>query len=182
MEEIVVEEVNVHTLDPKSADALRLTELVHQLSSSHAEKGTTGIEYYRDHSVGGKVFVIRNESVIVASGCYALTKEKGEGNPVSFIAVPDSVAFIHGIIADQSMRGRGYGTTLMQHIISNIQTQNISCIQLTSNPSRESARRLYLKIGFKEVGTVIWPWIDPKTGKHQITLLFELHLGRGAAM
>jgi ribosomal protein S18 acetylase RimI-like enzyme len=177
-ETVTVQVLNLAILPPRSADAMRLTALLHQLSQSYAEEGKTGLQYYLEHSKNGSVLVVREKSVIVASGCYMKKNEKGQGNPVSFSRTGKPVAFIHGIVTDASCRGKGYGGTLVQALISAAQSEDITLLQLTSNQSREGARRLYTRLGFSEVGEVISSQIDENTQKPHVTTLFELDLSR----
>lgn len=65
--------------------------------------------------------------------------------------VPTGVrSVIEDVIVDDSMRGRGIGEALMKRAISLAMDRGASIITLTSNPMREAANRLYLRMGFKK--------------------------------
>lgn len=83
------------------------------------------------------VFVIREDGHIVATAtlCVKHTLES-------------AIAYIESVVVTSSCRGKGYGKQLMQHIIAAARRMEIHHIQLTSNPSRTSANRLYQDMGF----------------------------------
>ena len=173
MEEIVVEALDVHTLDPKSADAQRLTDLVHEMSDWYRGLNESGIQYYLDHSEGGRVFVIREGGIIMAAACYEVKHERGAGNPVVMSAVSYPVAFVHGIVTAHEAQGKGYGSHVFSQVIENAREAGIPYAQLTCNPEREVAIRLYKRLGFKEIGNK-----QKVTDVTKVTTLFELDLAK----
>lgn len=63
--------------------------------------------------------------------------------------VPTGVrSVIEDVIVDDSARGRGIGGALMKRAIELAREKGAGSIALTSNPLRESANRLYLRMGF----------------------------------
>ena len=65
--------------------------------------------------------------------------------------VPTGVrSIIEDVIVDNSVRGQGIGEALMKRAIEVAREKGASNISLTSNPMRESANRLYLRMGFKK--------------------------------
>ncbi len=65
--------------------------------------------------------------------------------------VPTGVrAIIEDVIVDESLRGQGIGEALMRFAIDLARSKGAGNISLTSNPIRESANKLYLKMGFKK--------------------------------
>ena len=65
--------------------------------------------------------------------------------------VPTGIrSIIEDVIVDTSARGGGVGEALMNHGIEIAREKGASNISLTSNPMREAANRLYLKMGFKK--------------------------------
>ena len=65
--------------------------------------------------------------------------------------VPTGVrSIIEDVIVANSARGQGIGEALMKRAIEVAREKGASNISLTSNPMRESANRLYLRMGFKK--------------------------------
>ncbi len=65
--------------------------------------------------------------------------------------VPTGIrSIIEDVIVDNSARGQGIGEALMKRAIEVAREKGVSNISLTSNPMRESANRLYLRMGFKK--------------------------------
>jgi len=65
--------------------------------------------------------------------------------------VPTSIrSIIEDVIVDKSARGQGIGEALMRRAIELARGRGAGNISLTSNPMREAANRLYLRVGFKK--------------------------------
>ena len=65
--------------------------------------------------------------------------------------VPTGVrSIIEDVIVDDSARGEGIGEALMKRAIEIAREKGAGNISLTSNPMREAANKLYLKLGFKK--------------------------------
>ena len=65
--------------------------------------------------------------------------------------VPTGIrSIIEDVIVANSARGQGIGEALMKRAIEVAREKGASNISLTSNPMRESANRLYLRMGFKK--------------------------------
>ncbi len=65
--------------------------------------------------------------------------------------VPTGIrSIIEDVIVDNSARGQGVGEALMKRAIEVAREKGASNISLTSNPMRESANRLYMRVGFKK--------------------------------
>ena len=88
------------------------------------------------------VFVIREDGHIVATATLCVK------HTLEF-----AIADIESVVVTSSCRGKGYGKQLMQHIIAAARRMEIHHIQLTSNPSRTSANRLYQDLGFERYET-----------------------------
>lgn len=58
-------------------------------------------------------------------------------------------SIIEDVIVDSSVRGQGVGEALMIRAIELAKQKGAGNISLTSNPMREAANRLYLRVGFK---------------------------------
>ena len=65
--------------------------------------------------------------------------------------VPTGIrSIIEDVIVDNSARGQGIGEALMKRAIDVAREKGAKNISLTSNPMREAANRLYLRVGFKK--------------------------------
>ena len=65
--------------------------------------------------------------------------------------VPTGIrSIIEDVIVDNSARGQGIGEALLLRAIEIAKEKGASNISLTSNPLREAANRLYLRVGFKK--------------------------------
>jgi ribosomal protein S18 acetylase RimI-like enzyme len=80
--------------------------------------------------------------------------EKGEiigALTLTVYRVPTGIrSIIEDVIVDNSARGQGIGEALMLRAIEIAKEKGASNISLTSNPLREAANRLYLRVGFKK--------------------------------
>ncbi len=56
---------------------------------------------------------------------------------------------IEEVIVDEKCRGKGYGREIMESLIKLAKEKKLKKLQLTSNPNREVARALYIKLGFE---------------------------------
>jgi ribosomal protein S18 acetylase RimI-like enzyme len=65
--------------------------------------------------------------------------------------VPTGIrSIIEDVIVNSAARGQGIGEALMQRAIEIAREKGAKNISLTSNPMREAANRLYLRVGFKK--------------------------------
>ena len=72
--------------------------------------------------------------------------------------VPTGIrSIIEDVIVDGSSRGQGIGEALMKRAIEVAREKGAGNISLTSNPMREAANRLYLRMGFKKRETNAYP-------------------------
>ena len=83
------------------------------------------------------VYVIRDGGHIVATGTLCIK------HTLEF-----SIADIESVVVSSSCRGRGYGRELMSAMVEAAKGFKAHHIQLTSNPARVAANRLYQEIGF----------------------------------
>ena len=83
------------------------------------------------------VYVIRDEGHIVATAtlCVKHTLEFTVGD-------------VESVVVSSRCRGLGYGKALMMALIEVAKKLNVHHIQLTSNPARVAANRLYQEMGF----------------------------------
>jgi ribosomal protein S18 acetylase RimI-like enzyme len=70
---------------------------------------------------------------------------------LSVYRVPTGIrSIIEDVIVDTSARGQGIGDALMKYAINLASEKGAQNITLTSNPMREAANRLYVRVGFKK--------------------------------
>ena len=70
---------------------------------------------------------------------------------LSVYRVPTGIrSIIEDVIVDNAARGQGIGEALMARAIEIAREKGAKNISLTSNPMREAANRLYLRVGFKK--------------------------------
>ncbi len=88
------------------------------------------------------VYVIREEGHIVATGTLCIK------HTLEF-----TIADIESVVVSSQCRGSGYGKELMTAMIEAAKSLKVHHIQLTSNPARVAANRLYQELGFERYET-----------------------------
>ena len=88
------------------------------------------------------VYVIREEGRIVATGTLCIK------HTLEF-----TIADIESLVVGSRCRGRGYGKELMGVMVEAAKSFKAHHIQLTSNPARAAANRLYQDLGFERYET-----------------------------
>lgn len=83
------------------------------------------------------VYVIRDEGRIVAAGTLCIK------HTLEF-----TIADIESVVVSAQCRGKGYGKELLSALIAAAKGFQAHHIQLTSNPARVAANRLYQALGF----------------------------------
>jgi len=127
----MVEEVNTYT----PQDLFDLDALMHELSaSSFCDKELLSAAL-GDANV--HVYVIRDGGHIVATGTLCIK------HTLEF-----AIADIESVVVSSSCRGKGFGRELMSAMIDAAKGFQAHHIQLTSNPARVVANRLYQEMGF----------------------------------
>lgn len=58
-------------------------------------------------------------------------------------------SIIEDVVVDEHKRGKGIGAALIRRAIEIAKEESAAHITLTSNPKREDANRLYLRLGFR---------------------------------
>lgn len=121
-------------------DLLDLDALMHELSASSFCNEELLKTALNDASV--HVYVIREEGRIVATGTLCIK------NTLEF-----AIADIEAVVVASRCRGKGYGKELMGAMIEAAKSFRVHHIQLTSNPARAAANRLYQDLGFERYET-----------------------------
>jgi ribosomal protein S18 acetylase RimI-like enzyme len=75
---------------------------------------------------------------------------------VIFRTPTGSRAWIEDVVVDESARGQGAGEALVAEAIRLASDSGARTVDLTSRPSRESANRLYEKVGFQARETNVY--------------------------
>jgi len=65
---------------------------------------------------------------------------------------------IEDVIVDESARGRGVGETLVREGMRLANEAGVLMLELTSMPYRQSANRLYKRLGFVRKPTNVYVW------------------------
>lgn len=63
-------------------------------------------------------------------------------------------AIIGDVVVDEKYRNKKLGKRMMERLIRAAKSAEASFVSLTSNPRREEANKLYLKLGFELVGKI----------------------------
>ncbi len=121
-------------------DLSDLDMLMHELSASSFCNENLLDDALNDSNV--HVYVIRDEGHIVATGTLCIK------HTLEF-----TIADIESVVVSSKCRGRGYGKELMAAMIEAAKKMNVHHIQLTSNPARVAANRLYQELGFERYET-----------------------------
>ncbi len=76
---------------------------------------------------------------------------------LAIIDIPTGMlAKIEDVVVDKTARGRGIGEAITLAAIQRAKELGITKIDLTSNPKREAANRLYQRLGFKQRTTNVY--------------------------
>ena len=121
-------------------DLTDLDVLMHELSATSFCNEVLLNNALNDANV--HVYVIRDEGHIVATGTLCIK------HTLEF-----TIADIESVVVSSKCRGRGYGKELMTAMIEAAKKMNVHHIQLTSNPVRVAANRLYQDLGFERYET-----------------------------
>ena len=121
-------------------DMADLDALMHELSATSFCNEELLNNALNDANV--HVYVIREEGHIVATGTLCIK------HTLEF-----TIADIESVVVSSKYRGRGYGKELMTAMIEAAKKMKVHHIQLTSNPARVAANRLYQDLGFERYET-----------------------------
>ena len=132
----MVEELNSY----KPQDLINLDALMHELSDTSFCNADLLNNALKDANV--HVYVIREGNHIVATGTLCIK------HTLEF-----TIADIESGVVSSKCCGLGYGKELMTAMIEAAKKMNVHHIQLTSNPARVAANRLYQDLGFERYET-----------------------------
>jgi len=124
--------------EPSDELVSAFARLLPQLSRSAAPLDHSDIARMLSHEAN-TVFLARIDGNIVGT----LT--------LVMVPIPSGLrARIEDVVVDESARGTGVGTALTKAAIECAQSANARTVDLTSRPDRDSAGRLYERLGFRE--------------------------------
>ena len=99
---------------------------------------------------------------IVDDPAAALLVARDDGRVVGMLTlitfeIPTAVrAWIEDVVVDESVRGQGVGDALNRCALEVARMRGARTVDLTSRPSRESANRLYRRLGFEPRETNVY--------------------------
>jgi GNAT superfamily N-acetyltransferase len=100
---------------------------------------------------------------IVASPATMLLLARDDANQIMgtltlvlFRSPSGARGWIEDVIVDESARGNGVGEALVEAAVDNARRANARTLDLTSNPKREAANRLYVRCGFEQRTTNVY--------------------------
>lgn len=95
------------------------------------------------------------DSLIKDEGCNCIVMEDskkiiGFGSLIVHqVPCEGFVSRIEDVVIDSGQRGKGHGRKLTEKLIEIARDKKVKKINLTSNPKRDSARKLYTSMGFE---------------------------------
>ncbi|HWD24837.1 MAG TPA: GNAT family N-acetyltransferase [Acidimicrobiales bacterium] len=75
---------------------------------------------------------------------------------VTFPLPTGITAWIEDVVVDETARGLGVGSSLVDEAVRLARLQGAKAVNLTSRPSREAANRLYVRLGFERRETNVY--------------------------
>jgi len=122
-------------------------QLIPQLSSSNPPPSREQLQAIIS-SDASTVFMARVDGHIVGSLTLAV-----------FLIPTATRAWIEDVVVAESARGHGVGEALNTAAITEARRRGAITVELTSRPSRESANRLYQRLGFVARDTNVYRYI-----------------------
>ncbi len=100
-------------------------------------------------------------TIVESPACHLLLARDGTGILGSLTLVvfpiPTGIrAWIEDVVVDGDARGKGVGDALNRYAVELADSLGARTVDLTSRPTRESANRLYQKIGFVQRDTNVY--------------------------
>ncbi len=132
-------------MDPELVEAL--ARLIPQLSSSSPPPGQAEL-----------VAIVGSEATLL------LVARDGDGVIVGSLTLalfrlPTGIrAWIEDVVVDESARRTGAGEALVIAALQRADAAGARTVDLTSRPSRETANRLYRRLGFEARDTNVYRW------------------------
>ena len=102
------------------------------------------------------------ESIVASPATTLFVARDGENQIVGtltlvlFRSPSGARGWIEDVIVDEEARGNGVGEALVDAAIDLARRSNARTLDLTSNPTREAANRLYVRCGFEQRTTNVY--------------------------
>jgi len=94
------------------------------------------------HSYGIKFYVMDEQKEVARAYLYLLTNDLHT----------EPFGFMEDVFVDESFRGKGYGTFLVENIIEEAKAKGCYKLICTSRYGKDKVHDLYEKLGFKKQG------------------------------
>ena len=91
-----------------------------------------------------RLYILELDGKIVGMGSFFIKR-----------TLMENEALIEDVVIMQELEGRGLGTMMGEYLIARAKEEGATAIELTSRPEREKGNALWLKLGFKKIGTKI---------------------------
>lgn len=94
--------------------------------------------------------------------CLLVARETTGNRIIGMLTLITSVSpsvekgFIEDVVVDEKYRGKGVGEKLMTRALDQAREKGITYVDLTSNPTRIAANKLYQQLGFKKRDTNVY--------------------------
>lgn len=101
------------------------------------------------------MFVEENESTIVAAGRINREQVKEYADcPWLYQASDSEVMVLHTLVVDPQIKGKGYGSEFVKFYEAYAASQKCHYLRMDTQEKNISARKFYMKFGFREAGIV----------------------------
>lgn len=104
----------------------------------------------------------RLDRIVAASDVHLLLAEQADGRIVGMLSVAlydvpsGRKAWIEDVVVDADARGAGIGARLVQEALALARREGAVKVMLTSNAARQTAHRLYERMGFVRYDTDVF--------------------------
>lgn len=139
-------------IEPATLDDLpELVDLLYDLFSHEADfipdrdKQLRGLKLILEQPNRGRIFVLRNERMIIGMINLLITISTAEGG---------FVLLLEDLVVHQKHRNQGYGSRLLQYALNFAREKKFLRITLLTDKPDAAQRRFYLRHGFVESGMV----------------------------
>jgi ribosomal protein S18 acetylase RimI-like enzyme len=137
------------SIERASGASEELLEAIHRLLPQLSEARTPPtLEQLAETVAGQTVLVARDDDGAIV----------GTLTLVMYRVSSGLKARIEDVIVDSSVRGQGVGEALVREGMVRATDANVLMLELTSMPYRESANRLYKRLGFVRKPTNVYVW------------------------
>ena len=101
------------------------------------------------------LFVMEEDGRLL--GCAVINRlqvDAYEGAPWEYEADPSQVCVLHTLVISPQSRGRGFGTAFVKFYEDYALEEGCTELRMDTNARNEGARRMYAKLGYREIGIV----------------------------